>query len=163
MLNVRKEVDRLRMLKVSQLKSELEDLTGEPARSNNRVFLIKRIAWRLQARAEGGLSERAIALASRLAREQDLRVRPRPEVHEAFAEADEFASSVSSREHPGAGQWLVRAYRGRRIEVRVLASGFEWDGTTYPSLTAVAKAVTGSNWNGRLFFGLTGRKGGKSC
>ena len=164
MLNVRHEIDRLRTLKVSQLQCEFEDLTGEPARSNNRTFLIKRITWRLQARAEGGLSERAIELASQLAREQDLRVRPRPEIHAAFADSVELsAADASSGTTPTSGQWLVRSYRGRRIEVKVLESGFEWQGVTYPSLTAVAKAVTGSDWNGRLFFGLTGRKGTKKC
>lgn len=164
MLNIRHEIDRLRTLKVSELKQEFEQVAGEPARSNNRTFLIKRIAWRLQARAEGGLSERALALAARLAREGDLRVRPRPEVHAAYAESAQQADQGSScGAMPAAGSWLIRSYRGRRVEVKLLESGFEWEGVRYPSLTAVAKAVTGSDWNGRLFFGLTGRKGNTSC
>lgn len=55
------------------------------------------------------------------------------------------------------GQMLVREYKGRRLVVRVLDSGFEFNGQPYRSLTAIAKAVTGQHWNGRLFFGLKGK------
>ena len=60
------------------------------------------------------------------------------------------------------GALITRHYRGRMVQVRVLADGFEYEGVTYRSLSAVAKVVTGSHWNGWLFFGLTGapnRKG----
>lgn len=168
MLNVTAEIERLRNLRVSQLQEEYSLLTGEVARSNNRAFLIKRIAWRLQARALGGLSEQARLKAAELAREQDLRIRPRPEIHSAYAGAagsgpgpDPHPREVAGA--PSPGQWLVREYRGRRIEVKALDRGFEWNGTSYRSLSAVAKAVTGSDWNGRLFFGLTTRKERPSC
>lgn len=167
MFDVKMELDRLRLLSVRQLQEEFALVTGEVARSNNRVFLIKRIAWRKQAIAMGGLSERAMAKAAELAREDDLRVRPRPELHAAFAGVDREGidgvpstkSSEVAREVPSAGSWLVREYLGRRIEVKVLERGFEYDGQRYGSLTAVAKAVTGASWNGRYFFGLTTRKG----
>ena len=55
---------------------------------------------------------------------------------------------------PLPGTVLTRQYRGRLIEVTVLPNGFEWEGQVFKSLTAVAKAVTGSHWNGFLFFGL---------
>jgi len=54
-----------------------------------------------------------------------------------------------------AGTVLTRKYRGRQVEAKVLANGFEYEGQVYRSLSAVAKAVTGSHWNGHLFFGLT--------
>ena len=50
---------------------------------------------------------------------------------------------------------LTRRYKGRTILVRVLPNGFDYEGEIYRSLSAVAKAITGSHWNGRLFFGLT--------
>jgi hypothetical protein len=56
------------------------------------------------------------------------------------------------------GTVLVRQYRGRDIEVRVLTDGFEWEGQVFKSLSAVAKAVTGTQWNGRVFFGVKGEK-----
>ena len=59
---------------------------------------------------------------------------------------------------PSPGTTLVRDWHGRRIEVRVLESGFEWDGTVYRSLSAIAKKITNAHWNGKLFFGLVSRK-----
>ena len=59
---------------------------------------------------------------------------------------------------PSPGTVLSREYHGREIRVVTLPDGFEWDGQHYGSLSAVARAVTGSKWNGRLFFGLTTRK-----
>jgi hypothetical protein len=58
------------------------------------------------------------------------------------------------------GAVLTREYRGQTIQVTVLPEGFEYDGEVYRSLTAVAKAITGSHWNGPLFFGLR-KTGGK--
>jgi hypothetical protein len=52
---------------------------------------------------------------------------------------------------------LIRVYRGLRLTVTVLERGYEWNGRYFPSLSAVACAITGCHWNGRLFFGLTRR------
>jgi hypothetical protein len=59
---------------------------------------------------------------------------------------------------PLPGTILTRTYRGRQIEVKVMPQGFEYEGESYRSLSAVAKVVTGSHWNGHLFFGLTTHK-----
>ena len=59
--------------------------------------------------------------------------------------------------HPSPGTILSRQYHGREIRVVVLDDGFEHDGQHYGSLSALARAVTGARWNGRLFFGLTKR------
>ncbi|MBX3387625.1 MAG: DUF2924 domain-containing protein [Phycisphaeraceae bacterium] len=159
--NIEREIVRLRELSLPQLKAEYQAAWGEPTRSNNSIFLIKRIAWRKQAAERGGLSEMARKRAAELASDLELRIRPPREVHAAFGrtsgEADGATSTTSALPPPGTR--LVRDYRGRRIEVEVLERGFVWDGREFPSLTAVAEAVTGSAWNGRLFFGLTKRKG----
>lgn len=156
MMNVRDEIDRLRGLSVPQLQDEYERVCGEPARSNNRVFLVKRIAWRIQAAAEGGLSEHALQKAAGLVREHDLRMRPTQEVHAAF-NARAAVNTPARSGLPPVGSLITRMYRGRRLEVKVLDQTFEFDGQEYSSLTAVAKAATGADWNGRLFFGLTKR------
>ena len=57
---------------------------------------------------------------------------------------------------PPPGSIITRPYKGRDLQVRVLAAGLEYDGKVYPSLSAVAKAITGSHCNGFLFFRLTG-------
>ena len=159
-MNINIELRRLNGLRVSQLREEFERVSGEPARSNNRVFLVKRIAWRIQAAAEGGLTQRVREMAMRLAREQDLRMRPREEIHRAFEGLEAPASR--GRELPPPGSVLTRMYKGRRVEVRVERDGtFEWEGRAFKSLSAVAKAITGSDWNGRLFFGLS-RRGGEA-
>lgn len=157
-MNVTSELRRLSSLTLAELRAEYERVSGEPARSNNRPFLLKRVAWRIQAAASGGLTERARARAIELARDQDLRVRPRPEVHAAYGEVV-APKAASNQTLPPVGSLLTRIYKGRRLEVRVLERGFEFDGRVFPSLTAVAKEATGSDWNGRLFFGLTGRGG----
>lgn len=151
-----REVGRLNGLAVSQLRGEFERVWGEPTNSNNRAFLVKRILWRMQAAARGGLSEEARERARELARDADLRVRPPASVHAAYARAE--GEREAAAELPPAGSRLVRMYRGRRISVEVLELGFVWEGREFASLTAVAQAVTGSAWNGRLFFGLTKRK-----
>ncbi|MBX3381835.1 MAG: DUF2924 domain-containing protein [Phycisphaeraceae bacterium] len=156
-MEVNLELKRLMNLSLPQLQDEFERTSGEAARSNNRVYLTKRILWRLQAAAAGGLSERARQRAAEIADETKLRARPPAEVHA------EFENSVSSppppsRELPPAGSIITRKYKGRRLEVKVLDNGFELDGTAYGSAGALAKAVTGSNWNGPLFLGLTQRR-----
>jgi hypothetical protein len=55
---------------------------------------------------------------------------------------------------PVVGTVLTREYQGRALHVTVMADGFEYEGQLYKSLSAIAKAVTGSHWNGYLFFGL---------
>jgi hypothetical protein len=154
-MNIRNELNRLVRLSVGELQAEYQRLYETPPRSNNRVFLIKRIAWRLQAIAEGGLSERALELAARLGRDVELRSRPRPEIHAAFTEISKARRGPIGI--PPVGSLIIRPYKGRRLQVRVLESGFEFEGATYSSLSAVAKAATGSEWNGRLFFGLSER------
>ncbi len=164
MTEIDREVRRLKELPVRLLKEEYESLWGEPTRSNNRAFLVKRIVWRRQALECGGLSDEARQRALVLAKDVELRVRPEKEIHRAYARAESSPTpEVNTRSGllPAVGTTLVREYRGRRIEVRVLERGFEWDGVEYRSLTAVAEAVTGSAWNGRLFFGLSTQRNRK--
>lgn len=159
-----KEIRRLKELPVRLLKDEYATLWGEPARSNNKPYLIKRIAWRRQAAERGGLTERARERAVSIAEDVELRVRPPAEFHRAYdrSEADEPTQTVEPPSSvPAVGTTLVRQYRGRRIEVHVRERGFEWEGHAFRSLTAVAEAVTGSKWNGPLFFGLTKRGASK--
>ncbi len=85
-------------------------------------------------------------------------MRPPDEVHEAVAA---IVVTPGNAEVSPAGSLITKVYRGRRLVVRVLERGFEYEGTEYRSLSAIAQKVTGTKWNGRLFFGLTG-KGGQS-
>ena len=159
-MNVAHEVAALRRYSIRELRVRHAALFGEETRTtNNKVWLVKRIAWRLQALAEGDLSERARQRALELANDADVRLSaPLPSRTTAGGGAMPPAAPADTRPRPGTV--LTRAYKGRRLQVVVLADSFQFDGTLYPSLSAVAKAITGSHTSGRLFFRLTG-KGGK--
>ena len=124
----------------------------------------ERIAWRRQAAERGGLSQEARERALALAQDVELRVRPPAEIHRAYDRVEEtepVTPAGSPSYVPAVGTTLVRQYRGSRIEVHVRERGFEWDGKEFRSLTAVAEAITGSAWNGPLFFGLSKRRASK--
>ena len=148
---------------VAALRSKYLEVFGEPSRSGNKAYLFKKLAWRIQSLAEGGLSERAKRRAEELARDADLRTTvPRPPKESAGAAARTVvlkAPSADGRDRlPIPGTVLTRTYRGTHVAVTVLADGtFDYAGQTYRSLSAIAKAVTGSHWNGYLFFGLTSK------
>jgi hypothetical protein len=162
MLNVAKEVAAMERMTVGQLRAKYADVFGEPTNGRNKRWLIKRIAWRMQANSEGDLSERARRRAMELANDADLRMtpprerKPAPQTEEPTVTA---AAPTTSVMLPGTA--LKREYKGQTIRVMVLADGFEYLGERYKSLSAVAKAVTGQHWNGRLFFGLRQNGGGR--
>ena len=149
---VRIQIENLRKLKVTELKTRYHDLFGEASRSFNRAHLFRRIAWRLQAQAEGDLGERARQRAAELANDLDLRLRaPRSFWHEI-----ECNGEIPNRDPrlPPAGTVLERVYQGQILRVTVLGSGFEYEGKHYASLSAIAYRVTGTRWNGFHFFCL---------
>lgn len=156
-VDVPKLLRSLHAMGVPALRSRYERVFGEPARSNNKIFLIRRIVWREQALREGDLSERARRRAAELARDADLRVRPPkdllpcPEGGTAVTVA--MAAGTDPR-LPTAGTLLKREYKGRTHAVLVLENGFEYAGEFFRSLSAVANRITGGHWNGCAFFGL---------
>ena len=158
-LNVGKEVAALERMAVSDLRERYAAVFGEATVTKNRPWLVKRIAWRLQANAEGDLSERAKARAAELARDADLRVIPPREKVEVESPRVVTTPITHDRRLPPPGSILTRRYKGGVVQVKVLADGFEYAGEVYPSLSAVAKAVTGSHCNGFLFFRLNAKGG----
>jgi hypothetical protein len=158
-LKISEEVAALKLQPVGELRERYAQLFGEPTRTWHREWLIKRIAWRMQALAEGDLSERARRRAEELASDANLRLSPprtKRKAEPAFLPAPVQSSDPRL---PPAGHVLVRVYRGQRIEVRILSRGVQFKGVRYASLSAVAKSITGSHCNGYAFFGL-GKKGG---
>jgi hypothetical protein len=151
----------LQTMGVTQLRAKYLEVFGEPTRTGNKAYLYKKLAWRIQSLAEGGLSERARRRAEELARDADIRTTvPKAPVTTAGAAQRTVtlaAPVADGRDRlPIPGTVLTRSYKGRHVAVTVMANGtFDYDGQTYNSLSAIAKAVTGSHWNGHLFFGLT--------
>jgi hypothetical protein len=162
MLNVAKEVAAMERMTVDQLRNKYAEVFGERTNGRHKQWLIKRIAWRMQANTEGDLSERARLRAMELANDADLRMTP-PREPKSAPDGDRRTTTVATTVQaslnllPGAA--LKREYKGRTVRVIVLADGFEWEGERYKSLTAVAKSITGKHWNGYHFFGL--RKNGR--
>jgi hypothetical protein len=162
MLNVGQKVSELRRMTVGELRREYAEVFGEQTRSFHKEFLVRRIAWRIQANAEGGLPERARQRALEIANDADLRTRAPVGAEPVKVAAPAPGGRVVTKRVeapadarlPMPGALLTREYRGRTIRVRVLPNGFDYEGTIYRSLSAVAQAVTGAHWNGYLFFGI---------
>lgn len=155
-MNIEKEVARMERMAIGELKARFAELCGYLPGTRNRIWLIRRIAWKLQANAEGGLSERALARARELAQNADLRTTaPRARPVPASAAVTKVAFDTDSR-LPVPGSVITRAYKGRTLRVVVRDDGFEFEGERFKSLSAVAKRITGSHCNGYLFFGLKG-------
>ena len=150
-------VSELQQLKITALKERYRELFGEDSHSRNRLYLVRRIAWRLQAVALGDLSKRARARATELACDAVLRLQPTSEVCRLINRAsnEQRITPSSDPRIPAVGQTVTRDYRGRSVCVKILADGFEWNGRVYGSLSAVAWHATGTRWNGYAFFGLT--------
>lgn len=151
------DIARLEKMSVNQLAKRFETVFGEECRSRHKRYLIRRIAWRLQANDEGGLSEHARQRAEELANDAEIRVTP-PRERKPKSDATPLATIQMSPERdprlPPPGNWIEREYKGQSIRVLVVADGFEYEGQRYRSLSAIAKAVTGSHMNGFLFFHL---------
>jgi hypothetical protein len=154
------KIARLPGMTVAQLRDYYSTIFGESTASRHKTWLVRRIAWRLQADDEGGLTERALARAAELAKDSEIRLTaPR---QAAADEADQPRTKVVALPQIrdaglAPGTRLHRDWQGKSIVVTVLPEGFDYDGQIYRSLSAVANAITGSKWNGHIFFGLKKR------
>lgn len=157
-MQIEKEIAAIQQMTTGQLQERYAEVFGEVPRSRHKTYLIRKIAWRLQALAEGDLSERARRRAEELAIDAEVRTTP-PKSFPATngitpARRTVEASRPTDLRLPSTGTSIIRKYKGRMLEVRVLADGLEYDGRKYKSLSSVAKAITGSHCNGFRFFNL---------
>jgi hypothetical protein len=147
----------------AQLAARFEKLFGRPATTRNKQYLRKRVAWEIQARIEGGLSERALQRIDELAAHVPERWKraldPKAPARPGPARLPESSPGARDPRLPAPGTVLSRTHGGVEHRVTVLANGFEYQGERYRSLSAIARKITGTPWNGFLFF--FGRSGGK--
>lgn len=155
-LNIGKEVAALEQMTVGQLQQRHVEVFGEQVRSRHKQYLIRRIAWRLQANAEGGLSERALRRAEELANLADVRVTP-PRAASQATHAATPPTSATDHRPPPPGTAVTLPCKGRTIAVTVLRNGFDFEGERHKSLTGVATVITGQHINGFRFFGVEGQ------
>jgi hypothetical protein len=130
-LNVGREVAALQRMTVKELRARYAEVFGEETPANNKGWLVKRIAWRIQVLAEGDLSERARRRAAELANDADLRLCP-PKAKAIPADIGR-TKSATLRLHrdnrlPPAGTVITRVYKGETLQVRVQPNGFEFEG-----------------------------------
>lgn len=160
------EIEELRRVSLVVLRQKYREVFAEDTRCQHREHLFRRIAWRLQALAEGDLSERARERAHQIARDADLRmVAPRGfftvEGDPVRTTRGEGNQRPADCRLPLPGTLLSRQCKGRTLLVEVLSDGFRFENRRYTSLSAIAVAVTGTRWNGLAFFGLTRPAGGQ--
>src|SRR5215472_4666672 len=124
--NLTQELALLPRLGVADLRSRYAQLFGETTRTGNKAWLVKRLAWRLQALAQGDLSERARRRAAELAQDADLRVTPPKPARQATAAAPMLRPTPPAADGhlPAPGTVLTRRYKGRSVHVRILEHGF---------------------------------------
>lgn len=136
---------------LGELKTKYEELfPGEKAPSNNKIFLWRKIAYRIQELGQGGIAPETQDKIQQLIQQLDPinNKALRPEI------PPENKGKKRDIRLPIPGTVLIKEYKGIKLEVKVTESGFEYSNKAYKSLTAIAKEVTGAHWNGYLFFGL---------
>ena len=138
----------LKAMSVNELKAEWQALYDAPAPNNSRNFLEGRLAYRIQELTYGGPDKQTRRLLDLLADEVEGTLTRK--------------AQIADTRNPVVGTKLIREWDGIAHTVTVLREGFDWDGRRYKSLSAVARAITGTRWNGYRFFGLRERKRGEA-
>lgn len=134
---------RLAALKTTptpELKKQWRQLFETEPPPFNRRYLESRLAYRIQELAYGGLKPETVKRLEALGEQLD--------------GGDKRKRSIRADIRPIAGTRLIREFQGVEHVVTVLADGFDWQGRPYTSLSAIARAITGTRWNGWVFFGL---------
>lgn len=139
------QVAALKTAPIGALKQKWRHLFESEPPPYNRRFLEHRLAYRIQELAYGGLKPETLRRLRQLAEELD---GGKVDVRRRRADHD----------RPIAGTRLIREYQGIEHCVTVRDDGFEYQGRPYKSLSAIARAITGTQWNGRVFFGLKNQR-----
>jgi Protein of unknown function (DUF2924) len=137
-------VAALKALPIRQLKEQWRQLFEREPPPFNRAYLESRLAYRIQELAYGGLKPDTIKRLQALADELE---------QEAAGPRRQRSQS-----RPTAGTQLVRDWRGIEHRITVTEEGFQHEGKPYKSLSAIARAITGTRWNGLVFFGLKSQR-----
>ena len=134
----------LRTASTPDLKAQWRDLFDTEPPPFNRSYLESRLACRIQELAYGGLKPDTLRRLEKLGEQVSGKSTTRRKRQDRM---------------PMAGTRLIREWQGVEHTVIVTGDGFEWQGRPYRSLSAIARAITGTRWNGPLFFGLRNRQG----
>ena len=137
---VKRQLESLDLMNQAELREKFCDLFGFEPGQTNIVNLRRRLAYRIQELHFGGLSDNDKEILIRIAD------------GDPMANLQNKAKGMISKLR---GTRYQRVWKGKKYEVIVLGDGtFEYDGTVYQSLSAIAREITGTRWNGKLFFGV---------
>ena len=137
----------LKTASLPELKAQWRELFGAEPPGYNRHYLESRLAYRIQELAYGGLKPETIRRLEALG--------------EQFNDRNVTRGRVRHDAMPIAGTRLIREWQGVEHTATVLDDGFEYQGRKYKSLSAIARAITGTRWSGPLFWGLRNHRSGK--
>jgi hypothetical protein len=137
-------VAALKTVRTIDLKQQWRELFGTEPPPYNRRFLESRLAYRIQELAYGGLKPETIARLEAIAEDLD--------------GGDPERRRRPAKDRPIAGTRLIREWQGVEHCVTVRDDGFDYQGRPFQSLSAIARAITGTRWNGWIFFGLKNRR-----
>lgn len=142
-----KVIEELQDLSREELIQKWKKLFGTNLPKHaKKDLLIKHIAWELQAKEHGGLSVQTKKQLEKLAEKMNKK--------QEINEADVKESCKNTALEIKTGTKFIREYQGKKHEVTALEKGFEYKGKSYKSLSAIANEITGTRWNGKIFFGV---------
>jgi hypothetical protein len=136
----------LKTTSTADLKAQWRELFDSEPPPFNRRYLESRLAYRIQELAYGGLKPETVKRLEALGEQLD--------------GGDRMKSRIRADLTPIVGTRLIREWKGVEHVVTVTADGFDWQGRPYKSLSAIARAITGTRWNGWVFFGLKNHRRG---
>lgn len=145
------EIMVLKNAPAEELLRRYKELYGEASTGTHRLYLWRKIAYKLQEREHGSLSAKAKGRLKMLIEEYD-------PINNKALRPDKPTSClpVASKDKrlPIPGTVITKEYKNAKYQVKVLEKGFEYNGKIHKTLSAIAKEITGAHWNGYLFFNL---------
>ncbi len=147
MTNSEGDILTIQKMQMGELAGKYASLFGIKASTNNRKFLERKIAYRMQELASGGISPVIQDKIQKMIEAYD-------PINKVTAKAKSNSTTQRDNRLPIPGSFISKVYKGKRIEVKVLEKGFEYESVIYKNLSAVAQVITGAHWNGFIFFGF---------
>jgi hypothetical protein len=157
-------IAQIQTLTIKQLKAQIAEVTGQTVKSNNRPYLIGKLAKALEAKAAAEAAQARTAKKAKTTKAATTKNEKASKKAEKSAKAEkaekaERRTRTSPRKPgerdprlPAVGTVLEREHQGKKIRVTVLEDGFRYEGETYSSLSTIARVATGTIWNGFTFF-----------
>jgi len=145
--DVTSQIAALSDMTLEELRDRFHQVYGEPTTARHKGYLRKKVAWQIQALVEGGLSQRALNRIEELAPLS-------PQWRKLNGWDAQDGTPRRDPRLPAPGSVIIRTHDGVEHMVTVLEDSFLYEGEYFRSLSRVARAITGTNWNGFLFFHL---------